>query len=50
MSDRARQLGEKFVVRDFFDAFHATGMIPVSMIRWELTGLDDEVQELRSKQ
>ncbi|MGH9312705.1 MAG: DUF885 family protein [Vicinamibacterales bacterium] len=48
MSDRAQQLGEKFVVREFFDAFHAAGMIPVSMIRWEMTGLDDEIRELRS--
>jgi uncharacterized protein (DUF885 family) len=49
MSDRSQQLGEKFVVRDFFDAFHAAGMIPVSMIRWEMTGLDDEVKALRSR-
>jgi hypothetical protein len=47
MSDRAQQLGDKFVVRDFFDAFHAAGMIPVSMIRWEMTGLDDEIKSLR---
>jgi uncharacterized protein (DUF885 family) len=46
MSDRAQQLGEKFVVRDFFDAFHAAGMIPVSLIRWEMTGLDDEIKTL----
>jgi uncharacterized protein (DUF885 family) len=49
MSDRAEQLGDKFVVRDFFDGFHAAGMIPVSMIRWEMTGLDDEVRALRAK-
>ena len=47
MGDRAQQLGEKFVVRDFFDAFHAAGMIPVSMIRWEMTGLDDETRRMR---
>jgi uncharacterized protein (DUF885 family) len=47
MGDRAQQLGEKFVVRDFFDAFHAAGMIPVSMIRWEMTGLDDEIRRMR---
>jgi len=29
-----------------FDGFHETGMIPVSMIRWEMTGLDDEVRRL----
>jgi uncharacterized protein (DUF885 family) len=46
-ADRAQQLGDKFQVRDFFDAFHAAGMMPVSMIRWEMTGLDDEVTRLR---
>lgn len=47
LADRARQLGDRFSLRRFFDDFHAAGMIPVSMIRWEMTGLDDEVDRLR---
>jgi hypothetical protein len=47
LADRAHQLGDAFTLRRFFDEFHAAGMIPVSMIRWEMTGLDDEVGRLR---
>jgi hypothetical protein len=44
--DRARQLGEKFTLRGFLDEFNAVGVIPVSMIRWQLTGNDDEVRAI----
>lgn len=30
-------------LRDFFDTLHDTGDIPISLGRWEMTGLDDEV-------
>lgn len=33
-----RQLGDKFVFRDFMDRFLAAGQIPVSLVRWEVTG------------
>lgn len=46
LAERAHQLGDKFTLRQFFDEFHAAGMIPVSMIRWQMTGLDDEVKKL----
>ncbi|MBY0503266.1 MAG: DUF885 domain-containing protein [Bryobacteraceae bacterium] len=32
--------------KDFMDAFFAVGVIPMSMVRWELTGLDDEARKL----
>jgi hypothetical protein len=35
---RAHQLGWEFSVRRFMDELNAAGMIPVSMIRWEMTG------------
>jgi hypothetical protein len=47
IADRAEQLGEKFDLRSFFDEFHTYGMIPLSLIRWEMTGLDDEIKKLR---
>jgi len=46
ISDRGMQLGDKFNLRDFFDKFFESGMIPISLIRWEMTGLDDEIKEL----
>ena len=45
LSDRRQQLGDGFVLKDFHDQFMATGRLPVSLIRWEMTGLDDEVRE-----
>jgi hypothetical protein len=36
--ERARQLGDKFTLRGFFDEVNAAGMMPVSLIRWQLTG------------
>ena len=36
------------VLRGFMDAFSAVGVIPVSLVRWELTGDDGEVRRLTS--
>jgi hypothetical protein len=38
VKDRARQLGDKFTLRGFFDDFNAAGVIPVSLIHWQMTG------------
>ena len=46
MRDRANQLGEDFNLRDFLDEVYASGQIPWSLIRWEMTGYDDEVSRL----
>jgi hypothetical protein len=46
ITDRAEQLGERFKVKDFFDDYFARGLIPASLIRWEMTGLNDEMQKL----
>lgn len=43
LADRAQQLGTRFVLRDFHDAFLAAGRLPIALIRYEMTGLDDEV-------
>ena len=39
IKDRSHQLGEAFTLRRFFDEFNDAGVIPVSLIRWQLTGL-----------
>ncbi len=46
VSERALQLGDKFDLGEFHDEFLSKGIIPVTLIRWEMTGLDDEVMEL----
>ena len=38
MGEASQQVGPNFSVRRFMDEFNALGMIPVSMIRWEMTG------------
>ena len=44
--DRAQQLGKDFILKEFMDEFYAAGVIPVSLIRWEMTGHDDEIKRL----
>ena len=38
IKDRARELGDDFTLRRFFNEFNAAGMIPVSLIHMQLTG------------
>lgn len=44
--DRKRQLGDAFSIRDFHDYLMNTGRLPVSLLRYDLTGHDDEVANL----
>jgi hypothetical protein len=44
LAERRRQLGDKFVLKDFHDEFIRKGQIPLSLIRYEMTGKDDEVR------
>ncbi len=45
LTDRRRQLGANFTMRRFMDEFDAAGLIPISLIRWELTGdLSDDLR------
>jgi uncharacterized protein (DUF885 family) len=46
LADRAKQLGQEFKFGQFMDELHAAGMIPTSLIRWEMTGLTDEIEDL----
>ena len=46
LMDRALQLGDEFDLKEFHDEFLAAGWIPISLIRWEMTGYDDEVRDL----
>ena len=46
MADVARQKGGAFRVKAFLDDYFARGIIPASLIRWEMTGWDDEMKIL----
>jgi uncharacterized protein (DUF885 family) len=46
ISDRGIQLEDKFVLKDLMDGFYASGMIPIALVRWEITGLDDEILKM----
>ena len=38
LADRRRQLGDRFTMTQFVDELDAAGLIPISLLRWELTG------------
>lgn len=46
IAERARQLGDKFTLQQVMDEINAAGMIPASLIYWQLTGDDRMVREL----
>ena len=47
LADRAMQLGNTFSLQRFMDNFFASGMIPLSLARWEMTGFNDEIKKLQ---
>jgi hypothetical protein len=46
LADRAGQLWKDFTLQKFMDEFLGCGMIPVSLSRWQMTGLEDEIKKL----
>jgi hypothetical protein len=38
LAERRQQLGERFTMKRFMDEFDAAGLIPMSLLHWELTG------------
>jgi hypothetical protein len=52
LADYAKQAedrGEAFRLKDFFDTLNRIDSIPISLARWEMTGLDDEIRMLVSE-
>ena len=47
IAERARQLGDGFTLRRVMDEINAAGMIPVSLVYWEVTGDDRMIRELQ---
>lgn len=50
LADRKRQLGDEFELKAFHDEFLGKGWLPISLIRWEMTGLEDEIERFRDPQ
>jgi hypothetical protein len=46
LADCARLQGEAFTLKSFLDEMFSKGLIPASLIRWEMTGLEDEMRKL----
>lgn len=38
MTERRRQLGSAFTLKRFMEEFDGAGLIPLSLIAWEMTG------------
>jgi uncharacterized protein (DUF885 family) len=50
LADMKHQQGDQFVLRDFHDRLMTIGRLPPSLIRFELTGLDDEVRRFWTRE
>ena len=48
LTERMKQEGDSYTLRDFYAEVDAVGLIPTSLIRWQLTGHDDEIRALAS--
>ena len=46
LRDMMRKLGDKFDLGKFHDQFFATGQISLSLTRWEMAGIDDDIKHL----
>jgi uncharacterized protein (DUF885 family) len=46
LSDYAKKMGTAFSMRHFMDDFTAVGLIPTSLVRWQMTGLDNDIKWL----
>ena len=45
IAEYARQREGKFVLREFMDEFNAVGIIPVSLVYWQMTGSKSMLNE-----
>lgn len=47
LAARKMQLGDSFRLKQFMDSFNAAGLVPASLLRWELTGeLPEDVRRM----
>lgn len=48
LREMSEQKGTAFSLREYYDAINRAGMIPVSLIRWQLTGKADQIRSMTS--
>jgi uncharacterized protein (DUF885 family) len=49
LAARKMQLGDKFSMKEFMDTYNAAGLVPASLLRWQLTGeMPEDVKEMLS--
>jgi hypothetical protein len=47
ITERRRRLGDAFTMKRFLDEFNAAGLVPISLVRWELAGqMPDDVKRM----
>jgi hypothetical protein len=44
-----QESGEPFTLEDFFDRLNEIDSIPISLARWEMTGLDDDIRTITGR-
>jgi hypothetical protein len=49
LREMSEQKGTAFSLREYYDAINRAGMIPVSLIRWQLTGKADQIRAMTSR-
>jgi hypothetical protein len=49
MMDIGRSQQNNFTLYNFFEKFYAAGIIPVSLVGWQLTGNEEEIKKLLKK-
>lgn len=47
--DMSRKEDKDFKLYDFFESFYNVGIIPTSLVRYQLTGMDDELKSIFKK-
>jgi hypothetical protein len=47
--DMGRMQGSGFKLYNFFDSFYNAGVIPVSLVSWQMTGNEDELKRIPKK-
>ena len=50
MRERAHALGKDFTLKRWFEEVYSAGIVPVSLIRWQLTGNADGVPGIAAKE
>ena len=49
MMEMGRKQGNEFKLYNFFESFYAAGILPVSLVSWQMTGNNDEIQKMKIK-